>query len=334
MYPLKIFVLERPQPGIAPFEPPVLTVDGPARPFPELLAALSQASEPDGAETGSELPQGPEVNGSILPDQSAATAYAVTLTAIPAPLALPVVPELDDAAIDAPIAGQPVLVPAKSLLTGDAQTPDTLPQQAAEPELLAEQANKSTPLRDGVMTATEQAAVLLRPTESTPPVAAARELAPAPSPTSAPSNSAVPQPAPGTQIEQLVEALALAREAGKGARGDVTVRHAEFGLVAIRLEQADGETRAQVSGRDPGFAPAVVAALSERGTAGFSDHHSRSWDQTWQQQTSGQGDSRQPDRRGSLASGRDEPAAEPRHAAARDDDRTLDTTGDRRDRFA
>lgn len=90
-------------------------------------------------------------------------------------------------------------------------------------------------------------------------------------------------PVPGVQLEQLVEALAQAREAGRGARGDMTVRHADFGLVAIRLEQDGLETRAQVSGRDPAFAPAIVAALAERSNAGFADTPQRGQDQGWGQ---------------------------------------------------
>lgn len=71
------------------------------------------------------------------------------------------------------------------------------------------------------------------------------------------------------QIESTIEHLATAREAGRAASGDLTLRHQEFGAVTMRLELAGGDLRAVLAARDPGFVPAIQAALAERAvTAG------------------------------------------------------------------
>ncbi|MEM8723978.1 MAG: hypothetical protein AAGE86_00505 [Pseudomonadota bacterium] len=73
------------------------------------------------------------------------------------------------------------------------------------------------------------------------------------------------------QIEQAIDALTDAREAGRTARPEVLVRHSEFGLVSMRLDAAGGDLRATLASRDPGFVPAIHAALSERAVAASSE---------------------------------------------------------------
>ncbi len=70
------------------------------------------------------------------------------------------------------------------------------------------------------------------------------------------------QPAPATPLETLIDNLAQARESGRSVRGDITVRHMEFGAIALRLDQNDGDLTARLFSRDPGFAPAAQAALA------------------------------------------------------------------------
>lgn len=69
---------------------------------------------------------------------------------------------------------------------------------------------------------------------------------------------------PHRQLETLIDNLTEARESGRSARGDVLLRHAEFGSVAMRIDQSDGEMIAKLSSRDPAFAAAAQAALNER----------------------------------------------------------------------
>ncbi|MDJ0979136.1 MAG: hypothetical protein QNI87_11465 [Erythrobacter sp.] len=72
-------------------------------------------------------------------------------------------------------------------------------------------------------------------------------------------------------VEQIVEN----REAGRASRSEATLRHGEFGTVALRVEASAGapisDWRATLSARDPGFVPAVQAALAERSVPAMSE---------------------------------------------------------------
>lgn len=76
--------------------------------------------------------------------------------------------------------------------------------------------------------------------------------------TTAPRPFAPQQEAAIAQVSELREAL-------RTARPELTVRHAEFGPVALRLEAASPDSwRAVLASRDPGFVPAIQTALAER----------------------------------------------------------------------
>jgi hypothetical protein len=83
---------------------------------------------------------------------------------------------------------------------------------------------------------------------------------------------------PGLDI--AMEQVANLREAARASRPELLLRHGEFGMVSLRIEAAAavGEWRALLTGRDPGFVPAVQAALAERAVAaaGESALHSGS----------------------------------------------------------
>jgi hypothetical protein len=54
----------------------------------------------------------------------------------------------------------------------------------------------------------------------------------------------------------------------------MTLRHAEFGHVSLRIEGAAAapqDWRAVLASRDPGFVPAIQAALAERAVAASAD---------------------------------------------------------------
>lgn len=58
------------------------------------------------------------------------------------------------------------------------------------------------------------------------------------------------------------------REALREARPAMMLNHAEFGAVSLRLEAGGSEGwRAVLASRDPGFVPAIQAALAERAVA-------------------------------------------------------------------
>ncbi|MBV7258931.1 hypothetical protein [Erythrobacter crassostreae] len=75
-------------------------------------------------------------------------------------------------------------------------------------------------------------------------------------------------------IENAVSQLTEARESGRNIRPELALKHAEFGAVNMRLENVAGDLRATLSSRDPGFVPAVQAAMPERAVAFNTDQGS------------------------------------------------------------
>lgn len=105
------------------------------------------------------------------------------------------------------------------------------------------------------------------------PGAAAPASAPAPFPAMVPEAGAAQGAGLAAQpsgMEAAIEQLAGLRDAARAARPEMTLRHGEFGAVSLRVEASaavPGEWRAVVASRDPGFVPAVQAALAERAIA-------------------------------------------------------------------
>lgn len=91
---------------------------------------------------------------------------------------------------------------------------------------------------------------------------------------SAPMIAAAPEPsaahetarsAPMSQMEETIAAVSDLRETLRAARPEMTLRHAEFGAVSLRLEATGAQDwRVVLASRDPGFVPAIQAALAER----------------------------------------------------------------------
>jgi len=75
----------------------------------------------------------------------------------------------------------------------------------------------------------------------------------------------------GQAIASAIDQLTVAREAGRSARPELTMRHQEFGAINMRIEASGTELRATLVNRDPGFVPAVQAALAERAISAPND---------------------------------------------------------------
>ncbi|WP_285711245.1 hypothetical protein [Erythrobacter oryzae] len=74
------------------------------------------------------------------------------------------------------------------------------------------------------------------------------------------------------QLESAIAQVGDIREALRNARPAMTLTHAEFGAVSLRLEQAaPDQWRAVLASRDPGFVPAIHAALETRALAVAAD---------------------------------------------------------------
>ncbi len=311
MYPLDLPVFAAPMPP-APIDvlpQPVLA--GIVAPHPEFADALAgftgepadpvMAAEAEAdTGTGNELPLEAQPTGNPLPLSlpevlapvvlAQPMAITVAVNAAQSPMPFELLAQAQPAQ-EQPAHGRPVIYPPVMPLADPAHHP------------LAEETTKAPAppnTQEGARLVAEMLALPPRSSDgAATPIAVRDAPAAAPLPSSAFASASAPQLAPGAQLEQLVEALAQARETGKGARGDIAVRHAEFGLLAIRLEADSGETRAQITARDPGFAPAMVAALAERANAGSADQqpHHRGQDQSWGQSGSAPSDPRQQERR-------------------------------------
>ena len=161
-----------------------------------------------------------------------------------------IAPTQMDAIISAPFEGpKPITAASPAIETAIADGLDSLP---AASTILPSKAEPSPSAAPAISSMTMQAA-------PTPFVSAA-----------VPPPNAASQPV-GDAIDQIVEQVAEARAAGRDARPELTLRHNEFGQVAMRIDANGSDWRATLSARDPGFVPAVQAALAERAVAASSE---------------------------------------------------------------
>lgn len=108
------------------------------------------------------------------------------------------------------------------------------------------------------------------------PVPTTPGLAPQPIAPSVMAERAEPRAAVADQ-ESAIAAVGEIREALRAVRPEMTLRHAEFGQVSLRIEPTGTQDwRAVLASRDPGFVPAIQAALAERAVAATADAASTS----------------------------------------------------------
>ncbi|MFN3865046.1 MAG: hypothetical protein ACK4RT_12285, partial [Erythrobacter sp.] len=108
-----------------------------------------------------------------------------------------------------------------------------------------------------------------------PPAPQPAAAVPAPAQLAPPqmAEPAAPRPA-APQQEAAIAQLGELREALRSVRPELTLRHAEFGPVSLRIEgtaAAPQDWRAVLASRDPGFVPAIQAALAERAITAPAD---------------------------------------------------------------
>lgn len=234
----------------------VVTVpEGSGAPDPASATRIAAGDEPLVA--ASPVPPSQGVEQAIVP--------ALAMLSPPPPLALP------------PALPPPLVLPAKAApqaLRGTAAAPmppevtSTLHEAPASvPALPAELASgagddlgstAATPSPAQAAGAPPQAASPLTPATPAP------ALQPAPAPDRADHRGALAAP----QLESTIAQVGELREALRAARPEMTLHHAEFGFVSLRLEAAGAEGwRAVLASRDPGFVPAIQTALAERALA-------------------------------------------------------------------
>lgn len=104
-----------------------------------------------------------------------------------------------------------------------------------------------------------------------PAAALALNHSPAAPSAAPPVQGSMAEPRAIAALETAIEHLAEAREAGRAARSQVTLSHQEFGAISLRIDASGNDLRATLASRDPGFVPAIQAALAERGINASSE---------------------------------------------------------------
>lgn len=106
-------------------------------------------------------------------------------------------------------------------------------------------------------------------------------------------------------LEHLVERLTDARDRGREARGEVVLRHTDFGAIRGQIaERAEG-LQVALTSRDPEFAPSAQAALGERASQGQFQQHAWSDGNSAQSQAKSQGSQDSPHADAAAPRGRD-----------------------------
>lgn len=207
---------------------------------------------------GAKLPQEPDGLPASLPGRSTQRVESPNLKAANGSNASPAAAPTPDSAAPSP---------AKPKLT----SPLIAPLAEAEPVLPASPATLLSALPEPSLASLNALSSIA---QTTAPLAAPVSVSPpsAPSAATAPFASVSNSASTTAEIvEQVTQQVSEAREAGRSVRPELTVRHSDFGTVAMRIEPGVGgaasDWRATLSARDPGFVPAAQAALVERGVS-------------------------------------------------------------------
>jgi hypothetical protein len=86
----------------------------------------------------------------------------------------------------------------------------------------------------------------------------------APAPISAVASEPRTDIRPSSPVEAIVNQLTEVRQTARSLRPELPLRHSEFGAVNVRIDATGSDLRATLASRDPGFVPAIQAALNER----------------------------------------------------------------------
>ncbi len=230
-----------------PDTPALPTFPGAAPEGPPDVDAEAEAEEP---ETGQPAPAAPIAETVATPVAAPLVAVLVAAANPPAPVA---VSARAAARAGAQVTAAPPAQAEVQPLPERAALPDTPAPAAAA--LLAEPVPAPAAATAPATQAATAAAAPLAPTPAAIPVA----------------DSAEPR-APAPQQESTIAQVGELREALRAARPEMTLRHAEFGFVSLRVDATGAEGwRAVLASRDPGFVPAIHAALADRAIAATAD---------------------------------------------------------------
>lgn len=273
----------------------------PAAPAPRLVAKTGEVAALPLASPGPAMPRDPAVaagGGGAAPSLPEAAESleesAPPIAAGPVPMAGWVQPVIAPAAGADPAAPPPAAagpdrsaIAAAVMSSGVPASPRPVPQPPVRGKSAERAAAEptATPLSP-LPTAPGEAPAIPAPGEvsalAEPMPAGAPPLPPVPASVAIPASlvperveapgQAQAQPRAEPQIESTIAQVGELREALRAARPEMTLRHAEFGLVSVRIEAAatPDNWRAVLASRDPGFVPAIQAALADRAVAALS----------------------------------------------------------------
>ena len=250
----------------------------PAKPLAELSIANGKASEAISQVTAERKPQSGlgGIPAKAGPANQQSGALSPTGLAMTAPQASPAT----SAILSQQSAGAPIPV-AEILLakmTGSDPKPEAVPDQMDEAAKLEKIVQQLTGLRDEPGREGRLRATSAMPSAAAsigveiPSAVQTASLAPAASPFSATASmSGAASASPGgltnpLDLNAVIDRLVEVRQSAAGGRVQLSVAHDDFGAVGVRFEQAAGAGMVSVAltSADPGFAPAVQAALAER----------------------------------------------------------------------
>lgn len=257
----------------------------PASAFPDAAPAMAEAAASAGG-TGKSLPlpllpQAKPIDAAfttVLPGEIAATPFTETDgKGLPDALAAVVSGEIADEPVTAATPRKALPAEMASRLHTAVQTGSAA---AVKPVALAEGSSPDMPPVEGEKAETAQgkrpaAAPTVQRSETQATILTARsggdmqvQLVAAPVHEAKPvavASAALPDRIDAFQgsqrLEELVQAIAHARESGHAGPVRATISHAEFGPLAVRLTRGDSGMLAQIASSDAAFAPAAHAAL-------------------------------------------------------------------------
>lgn|GEM_PF-1481657 len=264
------------QPAAAPVETAPVSLQPPVEPQAGGNPALAHRGKEDPAGDGAPDLMGLDDDGAMA-HSSAAAAALLTASTLPAsPIIAPALIALRGAMPSAPVVPAPRVLPVAAAVDAPADSADlaaALPGLARTASAARSPGEAASSAASGPLSP----AALATPALASPTSAAAPALALAPSPALVAEAGAAlgdaTRPAPGADAEAVLDQISALRDAARSVRSEVVLRHGEFGTVNLRIDAAgaSGEWRALISNRDPGFVPAVQAALAERAVAASAE---------------------------------------------------------------
>jgi len=141
------------------------------------------------------------------------------------------------------------------------------------------------------------------------------EMRPASSAPGSPTPLAASAP-PAHDFAVLVDRIAEARESGSGNVVRTTIRHADFGPVAMQFRADEGLTSVTFFNSDPAFAPAVQAAAATAMASQAGDQERPEQQSRHEQQLSGQNPPQQQSAAGQTGTGSQHSPQQPAHHRA------------------